>query len=106
MAFAGSFLVPGINSGVGKKFEYASMVMPRDVNAATDLGGNAVVAAKDGKNTEAAAKFMEFIVREDQMKTFCEAVNVLPTLKSLTETKLDFQIRPDLMQPFVIAPSV
>ncbi len=102
IAFAGSFLVPGINGGVGDKFEYASAVMPRDVNAATDLGGNAIVAAKDGKNTEAAAKFMEFIVREDQMKTFCEKTNVLPTLKSLTETKLDFQIRPDLMQPFVL----
>ena len=105
MAFAGSFLVPGINSGVGDKFEYASAVMPRDVAAATDLGGNAIVAAKDGKNTEAAAKFLEFIVREDQMKTFCEKTNVLPTLKSLTETKLDFKIRPDLMQPFVLAGS-
>ena len=105
MAFAGSFLVPGINGGVGDKFEYASAVMPRDVAAATDLGGNAIVAAKDGKNTEAAAKFLEFIVREDQMKTFCEKTNVLPTLKSLTETKLDFQIRPDLMQPFVLAGS-
>ncbi len=102
MAFAGSFLVPGINSGVGKKFEYASTVMPRDVNAATDLGGNAVVAAKDGKNTEAASKFLEFIVREDQMKAFCEKTNVLPTLKSLTETKLDYKIRPDLMEPFVL----
>ena len=102
MAFAGSFLVPGINSGVGKKFEYGSTVMPRDVNAATDLGGNAVVAAKDGKNTEAASKFLEFIVREDQMKSFCEKTNVLPTLKSLTETKLDYKIRPDLMEPFVL----
>jgi multiple sugar transport system substrate-binding protein len=105
MAFAGSFLVPGINGGVGDKFEYASAVMPRDVAAATDLGGNAIVAAKDGKNTEAAAKFLEFIVREDQMKAFCEKTNVLPTLKSLTETKLDFKIRPDLMQPFVLAGS-
>jgi multiple sugar transport system substrate-binding protein len=102
MAFAGSFLVPGIDSGVGKKFEYASAVMPKDLAAATDLGGNAIVAAKDGKNTEAAAKFLDFIVREDQMKAFCEKTNVLPTLKSLTQTKLDFKIRPDLMQPFVL----
>lgn len=101
MAFAGSFLVPFIDTNVKKKFEFASMPMPRDKQAATDLGGNAVVAAKDGKNTEAALKFMEFIVREDQMKTFCEATGQLPTLKSLTDAKLDFQVRPDLMETYV-----
>jgi len=101
MAFAGDFLVPFIDTNVGKKFEYGSMPQPKDVAAATDLGGNAVVAAKDGKNTEAAAKFLEFIVREDQMKTYCEATGQLPTLKSLTNTKLDFQVRPDLMETFV-----
>ena len=101
MAFAGDFLVPFIDTNVGKKFEYGSMPQPRDVAAATDLGGNAVVAAKDGKNTEAAAKFLEFIVREDQMKTYCEATGQLPTLKSLTNAKLDFQVRPDLMETFV-----
>lgn len=101
MAFAGDFLVPFIDTNVGKKFQYGSMPQPRDVAAATDLGGNAVVAAKDGKNTEAATKFLEFIVREDQMKTYCEATGQLPTLKSLTNTKLDFQVRPDLMETFV-----
>ncbi len=101
MVFAGDFLVPTINRDVGKKFKYASMVQPRDVAAATDLGGNAIVAAADGKNTAAAAKFMEFLVREDQMKAFCETSGQLPTLKSLTQSKLDFKIRPDLMETFV-----
>jgi multiple sugar transport system substrate-binding protein len=101
MAFAGDFLVPFISTNVGKKFEYGAMPQPRDKIAATDLGGNAIVAAKDGKNTAAAAKFMEFLVREDQMRTYCEATGQLPTLKSLTSAKLDFQVRPDLMQTFV-----
>ena len=97
MAFAGSFLVPGINSGVGDKFEYASAVMPRDVAAATDLGGNAIVAAKDGKNTEAAAKFLEFIVREDQMKTFCEKTERAadPEVADRDQARLQDQARPD-----------
>jgi len=101
MAFAGDFLVPFIDTNVGKKFEYGSMPQPRDQSAATDLGGNAIVAAKDGKNTEAAAKFLEFVVREEQMKTYCEATGQLPTLKSLTNTQLDFKVRPDLMETFV-----
>ena len=102
MAFAGSFLVPFIDTNVKKKpFEYGSMPQPRDVAAATDLGGNAIVAAKDGKNTEAALKFLEFVVTEEQQKLYCEATGQLPTLKSLTSAELDFTVRPDLMPAFV-----
>ena len=101
MAFAGSFLVPGVDDGVKKKFEYGAMPQPKDVAASTDLGGNAVVAPKDGKNTAAATKFLQYLVSEEAMKTYCEATNQLPTLKSLTSAQLEFDIRPDLMQPFV-----
>lgn len=101
MAFAGSFLVPSIDREVKKKFEYGAMPQPRDVAASTDLGGNAVVAAKSGKNTAAATKFLEYLVTEDAMRTYCQATNQLPTLKSLTSSSLDFAIRPDLMAPFV-----
>jgi multiple sugar transport system substrate-binding protein len=101
MAFAGDFLIPGIETGIAKnKFEYGSMPMPRDVAAASDLGGNAIVAAKDGKNTEAATKFLTFCVQENHQRTFCEATGQLPTLKSLTSAQLDFQVRPDLMEVF------
>ena len=102
MAFAGDFLLPGIETGIEKNpFEYGSMPMPRDVQAASDLGGNAIVAAKDGPNTEAAAKFLAFCVQENQQRTFCESTGQLPTLKSLTSAQLDFQVRPDLMEVFV-----
>jgi len=36
------------------------------------------------------------------MRTYCQATNQLPTLKSLTSSQLDFAIRPDLMAPFVL----
>lgn len=101
MAFCGDFLIPGVEDGVKGKFEYGSMPMPKDVNAASDLGGNAIVAAKDGKNTEAASRFLEFLVGEEQQRTFCESTGELPTLKSLTTTDLDFQVRPELMKTFV-----
>jgi len=101
MAFAGDFLIPFIDTNVGKKFEYGSMPMPRDKTAASDLGGNAIVAARDGKHTAAATKFLQFLVSEEQMRRYCEATGQLPTLTSLTESKLDFKIRPDLMDVFV-----
>jgi multiple sugar transport system substrate-binding protein len=100
MAFAGDFLIPGIESGLEGKFEYGALPMPKDVAAASDLGGNAIVAAKDGANTDAATKFLQFIVQEDQQRTFCEATGQLPTLQSLTTAELDFQVRPDLMKTF------
>ncbi len=100
MAFAGDFLIPTIETGVKKKFEYGALPMPRDVNAASDLGGNAIVASKDGKNPEAAAKFLKFLVQEEQQKQFCEATGQLPTLKALTTAQLDFAVRPDLMSTF------
>ena len=80
MAFAGDFLIPTIESGVKKKFEYGALPMPKETTAASDLGGNAIVAAKDGKHTDTAAKFLAFIVSEQQQKTFCEATGELPTL--------------------------
>ena len=68
-----------------KKFEYGAMPQPQRPAAATDLGGNAVVAAKDGKNTAAAAKFLEFLVsRGRRCSSYCQATSELPTLKSLT----------------------
>ncbi|WP_375425954.1 ABC transporter substrate-binding protein [uncultured Friedmanniella sp.] len=101
MAFAGDFLIPFIDDSIKKKFEYGAMPMPKDVAAASDLGGNAIVASKDGKNTEAAKLFLEFLVSEEQQRTFCESTGELPTLKSLTSAQLDFQVRPDLMKTFV-----
>ncbi len=100
MAFAGDFLIPTIDSGV-KGFSYGALPMPKDVDAASDLGGNALVAAKGGKNTEAAAKFLAFAVEQQQMKTYCEATGQLPTLTALTQQKLDYSVRSELMETFV-----
>ena len=59
------------------------------------------MAAKDGKNTEAASRFLEFLVSEEQQRTFCEATGQLPTLNALTTAELDFAVRPELMKTFV-----
>lgn len=101
MAFAGEFLLPLVDAGVKKKkFAYGAMPQPRDEVAATDLGGNALVAAKDGQHPEEAAKFLEFCVREQQMRSFCETTGELPTLKSLASADLGYAVRPDLMPIF------
>ena len=98
MSFVGDFLVPEIaDRKDGYKREWAATFMPRDVGAAADLGGNAIVALKSVKNPDLAGAFLRFLVREDAMKYFCEQAVELPTLKSLAAEKLDYAFRPDVV---------
>lgn len=101
MAFAGDFLLPAIESDVKKKFAYGVMPQPRDIKASSDLGGNAVVATRDGRNPELAAKFLRFLVTPENMREFCAATIQLPTLTSLSGDAVRYATRPDLMPTFV-----
>jgi multiple sugar transport system substrate-binding protein len=101
MAFAGNFLLPGIEDGVKKKFDYKVTYQPRDVRASSDLGGNALVATKDSKNADLATEFLTFMVKPENMKLFCEKSLELPTRQSLVGQKLDFAVRSDLMPVYV-----
>lgn len=100
MVFAGDFLLSGLEPLI-KKFEYGATFLPVGQRAAADLGGNAVVATKDTKNKEAAAKFLQFLAEEQNMADFCAKTNVLPTRKALAGKDLSFADRPDLMKLYV-----
>ena len=100
MVFAGDFLLADLDTNV-KKFEYGATFLPKGTRASADLGGNAVVATKNTKNKEAAAKFLQFLVEEQNMADFCASTNVLPTRTSLVGKKLPFVARPDLMPLYV-----
>lgn len=99
MAFAGSFLVPDIDSLAA--FDWTALPMPKDERGATDLGGNALVATKDTKNPELAAEFLKFMVSADAMSEFCANTNELPTRVDLEGDAVEFKVRPDVMPVFV-----
>lgn len=101
MAFAGDFLLPSIEPDVKGKFTYGVMPQPKAEKASSDLGGNAVVATKGGKNPELAAKFLKFLVSPENMTDFCAATTQLPTLTSLSGPAVKYSVRPDLMPTFV-----
>jgi multiple sugar transport system substrate-binding protein len=96
MISAGSFLVPSLETDV-TRFEYGATYLPQDRGMSTDLGGNAVVATQLTEKPELAARFLEFLANEQNMKRFCEATNLLPTRNDLVEQKLDYEIQPDLI---------
>lgn len=102
MTFIGDFLVPELADTANgyQGGEWATTYMPRDRAAASDLGGNAIVATRDTANPELAAAFLKFLVEEDQMRDFCQRANELPTLRSLASTDLDYAVRPDVMDVF------
>ena len=95
--FAGDFLLPSLEETV-TDFEFGATFLPRDVDAATDLGGNAVVVT-DGDRAEVAAEFAAFLASAENMKAFCEATTVLPTRTDVGD--LAYSVRPDLMPVFV-----
>jgi len=98
--YAGDFLLPSLTETV-TDFEFGATFLPRDVDAATDLGGNAVVVPAEAPNKEAAARFAAFLASRDTMKLFCEQTTVLPTRTDLAGTDLAYAVRPDLMPVFV-----
>jgi multiple sugar transport system substrate-binding protein len=100
MAFVGDFLLPGLDDNIDK-FEWKATYMPQDVRAASDLGGNALVATAGTDNPDLAASFLRFMVEPANMQSFCEDTTELPTRTSLVDAKLDYGVRPDLMPVFV-----
>lgn len=101
MTFIGDFLVPELaDPKSGAKGEWGATFMPQDKAAASDLGGNAIVANAGTKNADLAAAFLKFLVAEPQMKYFCEQAIELPTLKSLASEDLQYAVRPEIMKLF------
>ncbi|SDQ22625.1 sugar ABC transporter substrate-binding protein [Quadrisphaera sp. DSM 44207] len=97
---AGDFLLPQLEETV-TGFEFSATYLPRDAQAATDLGGNAVVVPADAPNVEEAGRFAAFLASSENMRLFCEQTTVLPTRTDLAAADLQYAVRPDLMPVFV-----
>lgn len=98
MCFAGDFLLAFF---ADVPFEFEATFLPRDVRASADLGGNALVAAKDSPRVDSALEFVRFCGERQQMADFCATANVLPTRRDIDPASLEFAVRPDLMPLFV-----
>ncbi|RIX28749.1 ABC transporter substrate-binding protein [Amnibacterium setariae] len=97
MVSAGNFLLPEFTSA---KFDWGVTYLPKDQRGADDLGGNALVATKDG-NTELATEFLKYMVSDDAMSVFCGKALELPTLQSLVGKDLDWDAPKGVMPVFV-----
>lgn len=98
MVSAGTFLLPGFKAA---KFDWGVTYLPRKERGATDLGGNALVAAASTSNKDLAAKFLKFMVSEKAMSAMCVTAFEQPTLRALIGRDLGWDIKKGVMPVFL-----
>ena len=79
-------------------FPWGATFLPRDRQAASELGGNAIAVSRDCKHPELAAEFAAFVTNEENMRRFVIAAQFLPVRRSLLEETLIYPYRPDEMK--------
>lgn len=99
MVWSGAFAIPDATSTLD--FEWGATFAPRGERGGGDFGGNALVATAGTSNPELAAAFLDFVTGSSQMRDFCETASLLPTRKDLSESGIDFDVRPELSSVFL-----
>ncbi|MDF2442512.1 MAG: multiple sugar transport system substrate-binding protein, partial [Subtercola sp.] len=74
--------------------------MPKDVSAASDLGGNLLSVSKSSKSPAVAADFIQFVCNQANMKSFCETDLFLPVRTAVQNETLTFSSQPKQMALF------
>ncbi len=100
MVITGNWMASNFEKNM-KNYKFGATYMPKDKEAASDMGGNALGILKKAKNPEAALTFVQYMVSEESMKTFVEKGFFLPVRKTLTADKLNYSADPQLMKVFV-----
>lgn len=98
MTFDGAFSLP--DSAKTATFEWGATYSPRNKRAASDFGGNALVATAGTKKPDLAAKFLDFVTQQAPMQDFCRTASLLPTRRDLSQQGIDFAVRPELSKIF------
>lgn len=99
MVWSGAFAIPDATSTLD--FEWGATFAPIKKNAASDFGGNALVATAETTQPELAAAFLDFMTSENPMRDFCQTSSLLPTRQDLVDGGIEFEIRPELSEVFV-----
>jgi multiple sugar transport system substrate-binding protein len=99
MMLQGDWLMPYLVDNMKEDWDVTYMI--RDVEMASDMGGNAIGVTRDSQNPELAVDFLKFVASEEQMAQFCVDAQFIPVRESLVEQGLDYTLRPEDMQVFV-----
>lgn len=78
---SGSWQIKDFTDNV-KNFKWKSVYMPYEKTRATNLGGNFIVAFKNGKNPTGAKKFIKWLYKSENYKQLCEYAGYMPAIKN------------------------
>jgi len=95
----GDWIMAEIGKGLPQE-KWNITYMPKDVSAASDLGGNLLSVSKNSKNPAVAADFIQFVCDQANMKYFCETDLFLPVRTALMDEKLEFASNSQQMSLF------
>lgn len=96
---AGAFLLP--DAEANQQRAWGATFPPRDVRAAGDFGGNALVVTAQSEQPDLAVRFLDFLTQREPMERFCVGASLLPTRRDLVEDGIEFEVRPELSPVFV-----
>jgi multiple sugar transport system substrate-binding protein len=99
MVSSGAFAIP--DAAKNLSFEWGATFSPRRDRAASDFGGNALVATAATKQPALAAAFLDYITQQEPMTSFCAGASLLPTRRDLVATGIKFAVRPELSPVFI-----
>ena len=96
---SGAFAIPDATKTLD--FEWGATFSPRNKRAASDFGGNALVATAQTKQPALAATFLDYMTQQEQMQAFCAGASLLPTRRDLVAGGIKFAVRPELSPVFI-----
>jgi multiple sugar transport system substrate-binding protein len=100
MAILGQWNITYLDENIKDSFKWDVTFIPRDKVQTTSLGGTPIVGWKKTKHPREVAGFFEYFTSVDNIKLFDEMANYVPVRSDMTDMKLEFQVRNDLMQVF------
>ena len=99
MVSSGAFAIPDATKTL--TFDWGATFSPRKNRAASDFGGNALVATAAAKQPALAASFLDYMTGQEQMSNFCAGASLLPTRRDLVAGGIKFAVRPELSPVFI-----
>lgn len=100
MMLEGDWLIPFIQDNM-RDYGWDVTYMIRNVDMASDLGGNLLTVTRDSQHPEIAADFVKFLTNPENMRDFVIDAQFIPVRNSLLEEELDYPVRPEVKQVFL-----
>jgi multiple sugar transport system substrate-binding protein len=100
MGILGQWNITYMSENIKDRFKWDVTFIPKAKVQSSSLGGTPIVIWSKTKHPDESAAFFEFFVSPEMLRMFDEMGNYLPVRLDLSEQKINYATRPDLMRVF------